>query len=83
MRIIESLKAIGGFIVFISILVAGLAWCLEGAPLPGRYQIVSSSSDSVVMLDTVSGKIRLFSYRIGSSSHREFERKVEVFELTK
>jgi hypothetical protein len=35
------------------------------------------------MLDTVSGKIRLFSYRIGSSSHREFERKVEVFELTK
>jgi hypothetical protein len=83
MKIIERLRAISGIVGFVLVSVAALVWYLAGAPLPGRYEIVSSSSDSVVMLDTVSGKIRLFSYRIGSSSHREFDRKVEVFELTK
>jgi hypothetical protein len=85
------LKIIDGFrkknLITMTVLILGFvvlaAWYLVGAPIPGRYQIISSSSDSVIMVDTVTGTIRLFSYRqAGSSSHREFERKVEIFELT-
>jgi hypothetical protein len=64
------------------VVIAG--WYFGGAPIPGRYQISTLGSEGVVMLDTTTGKIRLFSYRtVGSSSHREFQGRVEFFELTK
>jgi hypothetical protein len=47
MKNVEGLRAIGGMIAFVLICVAVLVWYLAGAPLPGRYQIVSSSTDSL------------------------------------
>jgi hypothetical protein len=84
MKIIDRIRRNCSFARLTAILslAAMGAWLYAGTPIPGRYQIVNSGN-SVTMIDTVNGKLRVFSIRrVGDNSLRG-EGQIEVYELTK
>lgn len=66
--------------VILAIAVIG-SWFYAGSPLPGRYQIIGGGGrEAITMVDTMTGKIRVFvARRAGSDRHFP---TIEFVELT-
>jgi hypothetical protein len=72
-------------IAFILAVVLLAAWYFAGAPIPGRYQIVGGGQEAVTMVDTTTGKIRVFIARKATSDpDRDYRAgSIEFIEVTK